>query len=91
MQNWEFFIRNFDQGSNKLIAKEDLLRLDIQLLVPGYLEKGKSRFSEVMEEYDKESNTDNIEKERTVSDLKKEIIKKGSMKKKRTCGLNHLQ
>ncbi len=73
-QDWEFFAKNFDQVSNELIAEADLLKLDIYISALGYLEEGRSRFSEITEEYEEESNRDNVEEEPT--DLEQEVIKK---------------
>lgn len=73
-QDWEFFAKNFDQVNNKLIAEADLLKLDIYISVPSYLEERKPCFTEIMEEYKEESNKNNVEEEHT--DLEKEAIKK---------------
>ncbi len=68
MQDWEFHAKNFDQVSNEQIAEADLLRLDVHLSAPGYLEEGRPCFNEVTEEYKEESNRDDVKEEPT--DLK---------------------
>ncbi len=81
-QDWEFLAKNFDQVSNELIAEADLLRLDIYISAPGYLEEGRPRFTEVMEEYKEESNRDDAEEEPTDSE-EEAIKKKAQCKEKR--------
>ncbi len=56
----------------------------------GYLEEGRPHFTEVMEEYEKESNRDNVEEE--PIDSEEVAIKKGlNAKRKKMRGLYHLQ
>ncbi len=74
MQDWEFLAKNFDQVSNELIAEKDLLRLDVHISAPGYLEEEKPCFTKVTEEYKEKSNRDNAEEKPT--NLEEKAIKK---------------
>lgn len=66
-----------------------MLGLDVHISAPGYLDKGRPRFTEITEEYEEESNRDNAKKEPTISE--KEAIKKGlNVKKKGMRKLDHL-
>ncbi len=80
-QDWEFLAKNFDQVSNELITEADLLRLDVHISAPGYLEERRLRFTEVPEQYKEESNKDDVEKEPT--DSEEEVIKKKAQRKKK--------
>lgn len=74
MQDQKFLTKNFDLVSNKLIFEKDLLRLDIHILVLGFLEERKPCYTKVTEKYKEKSNRDDIKEEYT--NLEKEAIKK---------------
>ncbi len=82
-QNWEFLAKNFHQISNKLIAKEDLLRLDVYISAPGYIEKGRPYFTKVTKEYKEESNINDVKNEHMVFDSEEEAIKKRILRKEK--------
>lgn len=83
MRNWKFLTNNFDQVINKLIAKEDLFKLDVYILAADYMKEGRHCFTKIMKDYNQESNINNIKKELKVFDLKEMIIKKGFYAKKK--------
>lgn len=53
MRNWEFFAKNFNIISDKLIANRDLSRLDIYILASNDLEKKKPYFIKITEDNNK--------------------------------------
>lgn len=53
MQNCKFFVNIFDNISNKLIVNGDLLKLDILILAPSYLEEKRLCFIKIMKDNDK--------------------------------------
>lgn len=59
--------------------------LDIYILTSGNFEKRNPYFTEVTEEYDKESNKNNAKQKLTISNLKEKTIKKGLNIKKNRC------
>lgn len=61
--------------SNKLVAKKDLLGLNVYNLMPDYLKDKKYRFTKVIEEYNEKSNIDNIKQKSIDSDLEEKDIK----------------
>lgn len=83
MQDWKFLAKNFDDVSNEIIARENLLRLDVYILVSVYLKEGKPHFIKIIEENNEELNINNAKKEFTISDLKNKAIKKGLRKEKK--------
>lgn len=85
MQDWEFFIKNFDDISKKPIADKNLLRLDILILMPSYLKEEKSYFIEITED-DNENLDKDAKKKLMIFNLKKKVIKKRVMYR-----LYHLQ
>ena len=88
-QDWEYLEKNLNGISTELIEDEVLLRPDIHISATGYLEEGAFRFTKVTG--DEEMIEDGREAE-TVSDLKEKNKKKGLyVKRKKTCGLYHLQ
>lgn len=65
-------MKNFDSISNKLIADRNLLRLDICILAPSYLEEKRACFIKIMENNNKESDQ-NAKKKPIVSNSKKKL------------------
>lgn len=72
-----------DQVRNELIAKEDLLKLDIPISGLSYLEEGKHCFNKITEEYNKESNIDDTKEELTVSNSEEKSIEKRALCKEK--------
>lgn len=69
INNYEFFAKNFDITIDKLIADQDLLRLEIHILAQVYLEKEKSHFITVMNNDNNNEKLDKTtKKESMVSD-----------------------
>lgn len=73
--------KNFNDISDDLIDDGDLLRLDLHISAPGYLEEGGSRFTEVATEDDDEENEDAEEPE--VSDSEAEKKKQRTLRKEK--------
>ncbi len=83
MKDWKFLAKNLDQISNELIAKEDLLKLDIHISGLSYLEEGKHCFYKITEEYDKESNINDTKEEFTVFNSEEKTIENRSLCKEK--------
>lgn len=79
----KFLAKNFNQVNNKLIIKEDLLRLNIYILVLNYLEEEKSYLTIITKEYNKKSNIDNNKNEPIIANLKEKAMKKKVLYKKK--------
>lgn len=51
--DWEYLSENFDTISDNLIAKNNLLKLNLHILAQDYLENRPSCFTEVIKDKDK--------------------------------------
>lgn len=70
-QDQRFLVKNFKNISNTLINDTNLLRLDLYILLPNYLEEGVSCFMKVLTKY----------KESEISDSKKEKKRQMTLQK----------
>lgn len=73
--------KNFNNISDNLIDDNDLLRLDIHILVPGYLKKERPYFTDITTKNNNEENED--AKEPEVSNFEEEKKKQRTLWKKK--------
>ena len=62
--NGEYLAKNLDTISNDPIIENNLLKLNLHILAPGYLEDGPSRFTEIIEDKDEDVDISPILKKR---------------------------
>ena len=81
MQNWELLAKSYNDISNELIDNAKLLWLNLYILALKYLEKGASRFTELLIEDEGEEKDDQAELQ--VFNLKEEKNKQKTIWKEK--------